>query len=124
MTPTQKIKWAILTNATVVPLPYPLENVDELYDKLVEQDAHWDAKNEVRRGTVDTKLEPDYSRHYESRAVAMKMPDNSWVGWTYWFGGGKHGEPEAMEWMESAYDLTCTEEEKTLIVQTFKKTVV
>jgi len=59
-------------------------------------------------------------RHYESKAVAMKMPDGSWIGWTYWYGGGKHGEPEAIDWMNEAYDVDCHEEEKVVVVQTFK----
>ena len=35
----------------------------------------------------------------------MEMLDGSWVGWTYFFGGGKHGEPSEMPWMEDAYDV-------------------
>ena len=51
------------------------------------------------------------------------MPDGSWVGWTYWYGGGKYGEPEAIDWMDDAYDLACTEEEKVVTVRTFTKQV-
>lgn len=123
MTPQQKIKWAILSvaarfNKMEAPA-YPCENVDELYDSLVENDEHWDAKSEVRCSGVETKLPCEYSRHYESSAVAMKMPDDSWVGWTYWYGGGKHAEPEAIDWIEHAYNVDCTEEEKVVVVQTF-----
>lgn len=123
MTPEQKLKWAILAKAAEwekSPAPeYPCENVDELYQKLVDEGGHWDAKNEVRCGTVETELKCEWSRHYESKAVAMKMPDDSWVGWTYWYGGGKHGQPDTVDWMEYAYDLSCKEEEKTITVQTF-----
>ena len=35
-------------------------------------------------------------------------------------GGGKHGEPEAIDWMDEAYDLDVTEEEKLVVVKTFK----
>ena len=124
MTPQQKIKWLILSvaarfNKTDAP-EYPCENVDELYDALVENDEHWDARNEVRCGGTETKLTCQYSRHYESNAVAMKMPDDSWVGWTYWYGGGKHAEPEGIEWIEDAYNVDCTEEEKVVVVQTFR----
>lgn len=125
MTPEQKLKWAVLARAAELkdkPAPeYPCANVDELYDALVEADAHWDGKSEVREGEVETCLKCKYSRHYESKAVAMKMPDGSWVGWTYWYGGGKHGEPEAIDWMEEAYDVDCHEEEKMVVVQTFSK---
>jgi hypothetical protein len=126
MTPEQKLKWAILARAAewddsvLEGPPYPCQNVDELYDKLVEEDGHWDARSEVRSSGVDTGLPCEQSRNYESKAVAMKMPDGSWVGWTYFFGGGKHGAPEGMGWMEDAYEVECREEEKLVVVQTFK----
>lgn len=128
MTPEQKLKWAVLARVAGWegnPAPdYPCQNVDELYEKLVDEDAHWDGKSEVRSGEVETKLPCEYSRHYERKAVAMRFPDNSWVGWTYWYGGGKHSEPEAIDWMEYAYELDCNEEERTVIVQTFKEKTV
>lgn len=49
------------------------------------------------------------------------MTDGSWVGWVYWYGGGKHGDPEDIEWMKDAYDLELTETEKLVVVQEFKK---
>jgi len=125
MTPEQKLKWAILTQFALwnnkLALEYPCENIDTLYEKLTETDAYYDANNEIRSIGIETKIPSEYSRYYESKSLAMKMPDNSWVGWTYWYGGGKHGEPEAIDWIEYAYDVNCQEEEKTLIVQTFTK---
>ncbi len=125
MTPEQKIKCAILAKVaewTNKPAPeYPCSNVDESYAALVENGEHWDAKSEIRCGDVETGLECDYSRHYESKAVAMEMPDGSWVGWTYWYGGSKHGEPEAIQWMEDAYEVNCSEEEKMVVVRTFNR---
>jgi hypothetical protein len=124
MTPEQKLKYAILARVAEwedKPVPeYPCKNIDELYDELVASDAHWDGKNEVRCSGIETELPCPYSRHYESYAVGMNMPDGSWVGWTYWYGGGKHGEPEAIDWMDEAYDIECQEEEKLVVVQTFK----
>ena len=125
MTPEQKIKWAILLKASEwngEPLEtVTAENVDALYDKLEEEDGQWDAKNEVRTGEVETGIPSEYSRHYESKSVAAKMPDGSWVGWTYWYGGGKHGEPEAIDWMDQAYAVDCREEEKMVLVRTFSR---
>lgn len=60
-----------------------------------------------------------YSRHYEAYRVARRLDDGRWVGWIYWYGGGKHGEPESIEWMDDAVFLTCTEEEKVVVVRTF-----
>ena len=125
MTPQQKIKHLILAKAAEWENKnlgeVSADNVDELYDELVEADGHWDAKSEVRSGDVETGIPCDGSRHYESKSVAAKMFDGSWVGWTYWYGGGKYGEPEAINWMKDAYNLNCTEEEKVVVVRTFTK---
>jgi hypothetical protein len=51
----------------------------------------------------------------------MEMSDGSWVGWTYWHGGGKHSEPEAIPWIDYAYALDCEAKEQMVIVYTFKK---
>ena len=128
MIAAQKIKWAILLKAAdwaheQIP-EVTADNVDELYDNLVAEGGHWDARNEIRSSGESTGLQCDYSRHYGSDAVAAQMPDGSWVGWTYWHGGGKHSEPEAIDWIEDAYDVNCTEEEKMVAVRTFAKTIV
>jgi hypothetical protein len=47
------------------------------------------------------------------------MLDGSYVGWTYWYGGGKHGEPESVPWMEHAYEVEMREE--TRVVKVFTK---
>ena len=126
MTPKQKIKHAILqiiASWDEEPAPdVTAENVDELYDAADESYVK-DARNEVRSSGIETGLPCKGSRNYESELVAAKMPDGSWVGWDYcyWHGGGKHGEPEDIDWMDDAYDLDCAEEEKVVIVRTFKK---
>lgn len=95
------------------------EGIATQWDALAEEWEQQDAANEVREGEAETGLVCPWSRNYESKAVAAQYLDGSWVGWTYWYGGGKHGEPEAIDWIEHAYDLTCTEEEKTVTVRTF-----
>lgn len=123
MTPEQKLKHMILNllaDWETQPRPaVTAENVDELYGALEE--TPYDARNEIRSSGVETGLKCDWSRHYESKAVAAQAPDGTWVGWTYWYGGGKHGEPEGIDWMDKAYDLTVTEEPKTIIHRTFVK---
>lgn len=90
------------------------ENIDDAYESvLVANDAHWDYKSEFRESGESTGLpEREYSRHYENMEVGRKLSDGNWVGWTYWYGGGKWGEPNAIPWMEHAYFLDVTEEEK------------
>jgi hypothetical protein len=124
MTPEQKIKWLILLKDaewTEEPLPeVTAENIDELYDERDEDYRLQDAKSEVRGSGTETGLPAPSSRHYESDAVAAQLPDGSWVGWTYWYGGGKHAEPEAIDWIDEAYDVDVTSEEKLVVVHTFK----
>lgn len=129
MTPTQKIKFEIIKRAAK-DTSYVLENIDEdnideLYDELRDDDEGpldiIDEEYQFREGDVETGLPCDYSRYFETKSVATQLEDGSWIGWTYYYGGGKHAEPESVEWMEHAYDLKVTEEEKLVIVRTFKK---
>lgn len=127
MTPQQLIKYIILADlARVEGLQISAEMtgemVDTAYDAAVQEDRHWDAEYQAREGQVETGLETPLSRHYETKAVASLAPNGQWVGWTYWYGGGKHGNPEEIEWMEDAYLLDCVEEEKVVTVRTFTKT--
>lgn len=125
MTPEQKIKRAILLKAAaseVITLDGPItaDNVDELYDANNEEYELQDYESEMRGGEVETGLRCEWSRHYESKAVAANI-DGEWIGWAYWYGGGKHGEPESIDWMSGAYLLKCTEEQKLVTVRTFTK---
>lgn len=103
------------------PASITAKNVEELYDELRDDDAHWDYLSELRGGEVETGLPCEWSRHYESKSVAAKAPNGQWIGWVYWYGGGKHGEPDAIDWMSGAYLLDVKEEEKLVVVRTFAK---
>jgi hypothetical protein len=129
MTAEQKLKWMILVlhtkwNKTTLP-EVTADNIDDLYD-ATDGDGYelQDARNEVRCSGAETGLRSPISRNYESDAVAAQAPDGTWVGWTYWYGGGKHSEPEAIDWIDEAYDVTVTEEPKTIIHRTFTKVEV
>lgn len=110
--------------------PYPRkevteDNVDVIYEDIDSgefSDLLCELRNEFRGSfTEETKIKCDYSRHYESKSVACKLKNGRWVGWTYWYGGGKHGEPDAIDWLEDAYFLDVKEEEKVVTVRTFTK---
>lgn len=128
MTPEQKIKRDIINSVVgnyrdehEFPELEELtdENIVENYDLL--GDWTQDEECDYREGDILTDIQCQDSRHYESQSVAKKLSDGSWIGWTYWYGGGKYGEPEAIEWIDEAYELEVTEEEKTVTVRTFKK---
>ena len=126
MTPEQKMKALVIAKfweweQPTVPVTLTADNVDDLYDEIEGEDyTLQDARSEVRCGVHETGLPAPHSRHYESKSVAAQTLDGSWVGWTYWYGGGKHGVPEAIDWMDEAYDLKVTEEEKMVVVRTFE----
>lgn len=97
-------------------------NIDSLYDQFILDDDTGiarDTLSEFRSGEFKTDITPDWNRNYESRSVGAKIGDQ-YVGWTYWFGGGKHGEPSAMGWIEDAYFLDLVET-KMVPVMVFKK---
>ncbi len=125
MTPEQKIKHLIINKTfeweEKAPPEINSENIDDCYNDLVEENSHWDGLSEIRGTGIETNIPKEHSRHYENKSVAMQAPDGSWIGWTFWYGGGKHGEPESIDWMGESYDLECKEKEKTAIIREFKK---
>jgi hypothetical protein len=127
MTPEQKVKQLILKwdhdhNYNGYEMPeLTHETIDEFYSEYEDENCLGDAISETREGEIETDIEPEDSRHYESKSVAAQALDGSWVGWTYWFGGGKHGYPQEIDWIDKAYDLDVTEKEETVITQTFTK---
>lgn len=64
----------------------------------------------------ETKLKCGYSRHYECKSVAKKLFDGTWVGFDYYYGGGKYGQPSEMPWLENAYFLKHSQQTKVIDV--------
>ena len=103
MTPEQAIRYMVLDILDAkTPTDLTGEVVDELYD-AVHPDDRQDILYSVREGGCETDIECERSRHYESKSVAAKAPNGLWVGWTYWYGGGKHSEPEAIGWIKPLF---------------------
>ena len=129
MNAEQKIKQLILIKAhelagCILPdLVYDHEDIDEYYADCESIDylADYiiDARNEVRAMGIETNLPCDSSRCYEAESVATQALDGSWVGWTYWHGGGKHGCAQELDWIEHAYDLDVKEKEEIVVTRTF-----
>jgi hypothetical protein len=126
MTPEQKVQWLILIKEAEYceeEAPNVTEdNVEDLYDAIVANDDHWDAMDEVRCSGTLTGIPCFDSRNFESDAVAAQLPDGTWVGWVYWYGGGKHGNPDEIEWMDKAYHVFCDEVEEMMVVRSFRAT--
>lgn len=123
MKPETKLKYAILELAAIwndqtIATDLTEDQVEELWG---EAECLQDATNEIRCSGVNTGLDCDYSRPYESEAVAVKCPSGDWVGFTYWYGGGKWGDPDSIDWMDKAYDVNVIEEQKMVTIQTFSR---
>lgn len=123
MTPEQKLKRYILEmcegfeNHLIDEL-----NVEALYEDAKDNcDSFWDVFHTAREGEFETTIDSEYDRNYENKSVAARMFDGSYVGWTFWYGGGKHGQPQSIDWMPYAYELNCVEQERMVIVRQWSK---
>lgn len=133
MKPENKIKQSILFLAHLEDEAITLDldlhpcdtdaDVEYVWTEIQNTHCLQDYIYEFREGQFKTGITSasDYSRYYECKSVGAEMYDGSFVGWNYWYGGGKHGEPDSIEWMSNAYNLDVKEEEQTLIVRTFTK---
>jgi hypothetical protein len=105
------------------------EGVDEAYEQADECIGPFasqevieiqDAIEEFRCSGQETDLScKEYSRHYECDQVAAKLSDGQYVSWVYWYGGGKHGEPSAIDWMGDAFFVSCEEKQVMTTVYEF-----
>jgi len=131
VTAAQKIKKEILLHAItedllcyrIDPTGITADTVDELYLGTCEKDAETikEIESNFRASYAEeTGLESPLSTNYESKAVAMELDDGSWVGWTFWYGGGKYGTPEKLPWLEDAYYLDVVEKQTVVMIFTRK----
>lgn len=88
------------------------------YGEPCNEDDLSEAESEFRSSGEDAIGVPPwkYSRHYEV-SVKAKLIEGQWVGWLYWYGGGKHGDPDSIDWIDDAIFL---EEGEPQVIKTFK----
>jgi len=128
MTAEQAIKREILLTVfdwrNEKPPVITVENVDSIYEGERKSDKGdlQDARNQFRSSGQETNLKcEEFSRHFECEQVAVQLSSGEWVSFTYWSGGGKHGEPSSVSFMEDAFFVDCKEEQKVVTVRTFFK---
>jgi|SRR4028118_11929 hypothetical protein len=121
---------------------FNLEDVDNFdEDKLQEfyEELNYGEWEEIVRDVIygfrysgenaDDKVYED--RYYCYREVCKKITGSDdfskrgsselYLGWTYYFGGGKHSQPEEVEWMEDCYLLKVREVEETRVVKVYER---
>ncbi len=107
-----------------------LENASEIYNNPEEyftgtdypRDYIYEATYEYRHMGEECNLySSKSSRHYDDTFVVKQIED-VWVGWIYWSGGGKHGEPHAIDWISDAeFVKVQSEEVVTVVKRTFMR---
>lgn len=97
------------------------ENVESLYAELSVNDQLCDYIEDIREGHFETGIPFEEDKYYEGKSVAIKSLDGKYIGWTYWFGGGKYGKPQHEPWISEAYFLNCQEKEELVITRKFYK---
>lgn len=106
-----------------------LDNAEDIYECPDEflngeylEDKMSDALCEIRHTGEEINLSAkNYSRHYEVDCVAAKF-DDVWIAWDYYYGGGKHADPDAIDWIPDAEILNLDKEEEVVtVVRTFSR---
>lgn len=92
------------------------------YDIKSEFDEAYEVEYEMREGLETNLASKTSSRHYEIDVHAMQV-DGIWVAWDFYYGGGKHGEPEAFDWISNARIVECEEKVVTKVEYNFKEVV-
>ena len=129
MTAEQAIKQQIMRNVsacTYTNFEYdPVNDIDSEWERLYDTDLDslYEALSDFRYDyQYETGLPCPSCRHYECKAVATMLDNGQMVGYNYWFGGGKHGEPSEVEWLDGAYFLDSHIETREVRVFTKKGT--
>lgn len=121
LTPSQKLKWTILQSPCSGEslVGSTVEITAKYIDELFEASKDELEMEEERGAEYETSLRAPYNRNYECCIRAREAPDGSWIAWPYWYGGGKHGCPEAIPWIEDAFEIESWTEIQ--IVRCFKE---
>lgn len=133
MTPQDKLKWRILSAISHIDddpdteflekfkaLKLP-EQLDEAWNLAQEWDGWQDLREDFRNQGTRTELQTPWSRHYDCEMHVVQCPDGTWVAFPYWYGGGKHGEPQAIEWITADEIREVSMREETRVVRVFEE---
>lgn len=98
------------------------KQIDKAFLYMLDQ-IGCDAMQDKMCGQWKTNVSPDFSRHCETESVAVKDNCDNYIGFTRYYGGGKHFDEYS--WydlsVENAYYLACEEKEVLTIQRTWAK---
>lgn len=100
------------------------ENIGEVFEQFQQDhdDYMYENMYALRESGKPSNIKCEqYSRYYELEEVAYQTKTGHWIGWTYWHGGGKHGEPEDIDWIPHAYFLDIVAEKQVIEYQFARK---
>jgi hypothetical protein len=66
--------------------------IDDLYDCI--NDFRYEYDFVVKYGTSEC-------RYYEAKYVVKEVEPGVFLGWNYYYGGGKHSAPDEIEWLSN-----------------------
>ena len=119
----QMIAYAIASDSSIKEYVYKgdePEQYEDLWEHLKSEFDCYDIEYEMREGLETNLASKTSSRHYEIDVHAMQV-DGVWVAWDYYYGGGKHSEPEAFDWISNARIVECEEKVVTKVEYNFKE---
>ena len=130
MTAEQVVKLEIIKRAVkendilVFKDEYTSETIDELYDDALNGEYSDEVNEEyynIRHDGEEINLPTSRtSRHYEVDTHVLKIDDN-WIAFDYYYGGGKHSEPDSIDWLDTCRFVYCEEKVVTQTIRTFKE---
>lgn len=83
------------------------------------QEILYEIRDEGFEVNLSTKT---YSRHYEVDCYVLEI-EGKWIAYDYYYGGGKHGEPEEFDWLSTCRYVNCEERVVTKVERTFSEIV-
>lgn len=103
----------------------PLNTEEEIDEAMVDmrEKIGYDAQQDIMEGEWQTNIEPEFSRHCETESVAVKDNYGNYIGFTRYFGGGKHFEESSWydQSIADSYYLTCQEKKVFAVQRTWAK---
>lgn len=106
-------------------------NPEEYFKEDFYRDTFYDITNEMRElGEEHNDLLKEPSRHFEIDYYVREFTGvtengkiiSKWIGWNYYYGGGKHAYPEDIDWIPDAeFVKVKSEEVVTVIKRTFER---